>query len=361
MEPIKIAVDAMGGDHAPGVVVQGAVLATQEWGIPLTLVGNQDLIASKLAGLTYNSDLITIHHCTEVAGMEESPIEVIRKKKNASIRVALELVKKGQAQGVVSAGNSGATVALGVVILGKLPGVERPALGAILPFKDSQTLLIDVGANVDCTTYQLVQFAIMAEPLAKYLMKRPNPRIGLLSIGEEESKGNDLVRRTAETLRKAPLNFIGNVEGGDLFSGKVDIIVCDGFVGNICLKLSEGLAETFGVMLKKEIRSGLRSKMGFLLMKPAFQRFSKKVDYAEYGGVPLLGINGVVVICHGASGPRAIMNAIRVAATTVQDQVNEHVLEGLKQYESYYRKMKHLRFWDALRRRMKTKEEKQEH
>ncbi len=354
MEPVKIAVDAMGGDQAPAAVIKGAVLATKELGIPLALVGNQDFIARELARLTYNPDLITVHHCTEVAGMGESPIDVIRRKKDASIRVALELVKKGQVQGVVSAGNSGATMALGVVILGKLPGVERPALGAVLPSHYSPTLLIDVGANVDCTAFQLVQFAIMAAPLAKYIMKRPNPRVGILSIGEEESKGNDLVRQTAEILRKTPLNFVGNVEGRDIFSGKVDVIVCDGFVGNICLKLSEGLAETMGAMLKEEIRSGLGSKMGYLLLKPAFERFSKKVDYAEIGGVPLLGVNGVVVIGHGASNPRAIMNAIRVAMQTVQSRINEHVLEGLEQYESYYRKMKPHRFWDTFKKKIST-------
>lgn len=354
MEPIRIAVDAMGGDQAPAAVVKGAVLATKEVGIPLVLVGNQDLIGRELAGLTYNPDLIAVQHCTEVAGMGESPIDVIRRKKDASIRVALDLVKKGQVQGVISAGNSGATMALGVVILGKLAGVERPALGAILPSHYSPTLVIDVGANVDCTAFQLVQFAIMAVPLAKYIMKRPNPRVGILSIGEEESKGNELVRQTAEILRKTPLNFIGNVEGRDIFSGKVDVIVCDGFVGNICLKVSEGLVETMEAMLKEEIRSGLGSKMGYLLLKPAFERFLKKVDYAEIGGVPLLGVNGVVVISHGASNPRAIMNAIRVAVQTVQNRVNDHVLEGLEQYESVYRKMKPLRFWDTLKKKIGT-------
>jgi glycerol-3-phosphate acyltransferase PlsX len=354
LEPIRIAVDAMGGDQAPAAVVKGAVLATKELGISLTLVGNQDLIARELAVLTYNPDLIAIHHSTEVAEMGDSPIDVIRRKKDASIRVALGLVKNGHVQGVVSAGNSGATMALGVVVLGKLPGIERPALGAILPSYYSPTLLIDVGANVDCSPYQLVQFAIMAVPLAKYILKRSNPKVGILSIGEEESKGNDLVRQTAEILRKTPLNFLGNVEGRDIYSGKVDIVVCDGFVGNICLKLSEGLAENLGAMLKEEIRAKLGSRIGYLFMKSAFQAFSKRVDYAEYGGVPLLGVDGVVVISHGASNPRAIMNAIRVAKQAVENRINEHVLEGLKQYEAFYRKMKPLRLWDTIKRKMTT-------
>ena len=344
----------MGGDQAPAAIVKGAVLAVRELGIPLILVGNQDLIAKELTGLTYPPNLIDIRHCTEVAEMGESPIGVIRRKKDASIRVALDLVKQGEAQGVVSAGNSGATMALGVVVLGKLHGVERPALGAILPSHSSSTLVIDVGANVDCTASQLVQFAIMAEPLARYIMKRPNPRVGIMSIGEEESKGNDLVHQTAEILKKTPLNFIGNVEGGDIFSGKVDVIVCDGFVGNICLKLSEGLAETLKGMLKEEIGAGLKSKLGFLFLKSAFQRFSKRVDYAEYGGVPLLGVDGVVVVSHGASNPRAIMNAIRVAGQAIENRMVEHVLEGLKNNEAYYRKLKPHRIWDSIKKKISS-------
>lgn len=352
MSSVKIAVDAMGGDKAPAEVVKGAVKASKEMGIPLILVGNQELISRELAGVTFDPNMITIHHCTEVAGMGESPIEVIRRKKDASIRVALELVKKGQADGVVSAGNSGATMALGVVILGKLPGVDRPALGAILPTHHASTLLIDVGANVECTPQQLVQFAVMAESMARYIMKRSNPRVGILSIGEEESKGNSLVHQTTELLRRTPLNFIGNVEGRDIFSDKVDVVVCDGFVGNICLKLSEGLAVTIGAMLKEEIQSGLSSKVGYLFLQPAFKRFSKRVDYAEYGGVPLLGVDGVVVVSHGASNDKAIMNAIRVADQTVRSRMNDHILEGLEKYDAYHRKGKSHRLWDSIRRKM---------
>jgi glycerol-3-phosphate acyltransferase PlsX len=341
----------MGGDYAPAAVVKGTVLAVREFKIPLILVGNQDLIAKELAGAHYDPNLITVRHCTEVAGMGESPIDVIRRKKDASIRVALELVKKGEVQGVVSAGNTGATMALGVIVLGRLTGVDRPALGAILPSHDSSTFLIDMGANVDCTASQLVQFAIMAEPLARYLMKRPNPRIGVMSIGEEESKGNELSRQTAEFLKKTPLNFIGNVEGGDLFSGKVDVIVCDGFVGNICLKLSEGLAQTLKGMLKEEISADLRSKLGFLFLRKAFARFSKRVDYAEYGGVPLLGVNGVVVVSHGASNARAIKSAIRVAGQAVENRITEHVLEGLQDHEAYQNKLKPHRFWGPFKKK----------
>ena len=354
MEPIRIAVDAMGGDYAPEAVVKGAVLAVKELGIPLTLVGQQDLIARELASLTYDPDKISVHHCTEAAAMGDSPIEVIRRKKDASIRVALELVKTNQVQGVVSAGNSGATMALAVVVLGKLPGIERPALGAIFPSYYSPTLLIDVGANVDCTPFQLVQFAVMAVPLAKYILKRPNPKIGILSIGEEDSKGNDLVRQTAEILRKMPLNFLGNVEGRDIYSGKVDIVVCDGFVGNVCLKVSEGLAENMGAMLKEEIRAKIGSRIGYIFMKPAFQAYSKRLDYAEYGGVPLLGVNGIVVISHGASNPRAIMNAVRVAKQAVENRFDVHVLEGLKQYEAFYHRVKPMGLWDTIKRKIST-------
>jgi glycerol-3-phosphate acyltransferase PlsX len=352
LNPIKIAVDAMGGDQGPDAVVQGALLATRELGIPIVLVGNPEAIERGLAGQLVNRELITIHPATQVAEMGEAPIEVIRKKKDASIRVALDLLKRGEVHGVVSAGNSGATMALGVVVLGKLPGVDRPALGAILPSPHTPTLVIDVGANVDCSASQLIQFAIMAEPLARYIMKRPNPRIGLLSIGEEESKGNELVHQTFEGLKKTPLNFIGNVEGRDLFSGKVDVIVCDGFVGNICLKLSEGLAEALGQMLKEEIlKSGMVAKLGYQLMKPAFKRFSRRVDYAEYGGVPLLGVNGVVIISHGASGPKAIMNAVRVARLAVQNRVIDQVLDSLNRHEPFYRKAKPQRFWGSFRKK----------
>jgi phosphate acyltransferase len=349
LEPIRIAVDAMGGDLAPAAAVQGAVMATREMRVPLTLVGNKDVINRELAGLTFDPDLLTIVHCSQVAEMGDSPIEVIRKKKDASIRVAIDLAKKGEVQGVVSAGNSGATMAISAVVLGKLPGVERPALGALFPSHLTPTFLIDVGANVDCSAYQLLQFAIMAETMARYILKRSNPRVGLLSIGEEESKGNDLVRLTSEGLRKIPLNFIGNVEGRDLFSGKADVIVCDGFVGNICLKLSEGLAEALGAMLKEELGAGLGSKIGLLLLKSGFKSFFKRVDYATYGGVPLLGVNGVVVIGHGSSGPRAVMNAIGVAYQAIQQRINDHLQEGLKHFEPHYRKIKPHRFWDAFK------------
>jgi glycerol-3-phosphate acyltransferase PlsX len=352
LNPIRIAVDAMGGDQAPSAAVQGAVLAAKELGIPIALVGNPESIERELAGQPFNRELIAIHPATQVAEMSDTPIEVIRKKKDASIRIALELVKRGEVQGVVSAGNSGATMALGVVVLGKLPGVDRPALGAILPAPQAPTLVIDVGANVDCSASQLIQFAIMAEPLARYIMKRTNPRIGLLSIGEEESKGNELVHQTFEGLKKTPLNFVGNVEGRDIFSGKVDVIVCDGFVGNICLKLSEGLAEALGQMLKQEIlKAGMVSKLGYQLLKPAFMSFSRRVDYAEYGGVPLLGVNGVVVISHGASGPKAIMNAVRVAHQAVQNRIIDQVLDSLNRHEPFYRKTKPLRFWDSFRKK----------
>lgn len=349
MDLMPIAVDAMGGDHAPAAAVAGAVLAARELPVTISLVGKQEVIVRELAGHTYDPDRITIRHCSEVAEMTDSPIDVIRRKKDASIRVALELLKQGEVQGVVSAGHSGVTMALAVVVLGKLPGVDRPALGAIFPGPVRPTLLIDVGANVDCSEMQLIQFAVMAESMARYILKRESPRIGLLSIGEEESKGNELVRKTFAGLRKLPLNFIGNVEGRDLYSGRVDVIVCDGFVGNICLKLSEGLAEAVGRMLKDEIeKAGLKSKLGYLLMKPAFAGFSKKVDYAEYGGVPLLGVNGVVVISHGASGPKAVMNAVRVARRGAQNRINERVLENLTRYEIQIHKSKPHRFWDSI-------------
>jgi glycerol-3-phosphate acyltransferase PlsX len=329
---MRIAVDAMGGDRAPRDIVKGALLSVRQWDLEIVLVGREDLIQKELSGEIYPRKRISIRHCTEFAGMGESPVQVIRQKKDASIRVAFEMLKAGEVEALVSAGNSGATMALGVVVMGKLAGVDRPALAGVFPSLKGPAFLIDVGANVDCGPNQLLQFGIMAHALAKYVYHIPDPSVGLLSIGEEDTKGNELVRNTHELLKMSRLNFIGNVEGRDIFQGKSHVIVCDGFVGNVCLKLSEGLAEAVGTMLKQEIRRTFRSRLGYLLMKEAFGNFSRRVDYAEYGGVPLLGINGVAVISHGSSSPRAMMNAIRVARDAVDGRINDHLMAGLEEF-----------------------------
>jgi len=329
---MNIAVDAMGGDKAPRATVEGAILAYREYGIPTILVGNERLIQGELTRHHIKDDKLQIHHATQVAGMAESPTDILRKKKDASICVALELIKKGEAQAVVSAGSSGATLAGAIFILGKLKNVDRPALAGVFPTLKGPTVMIDVGANVHCKSLHLVQFGIMASIFAENILGIKNPRVGLLNIGEEDSKGNRIVREAYETLRKSNLNFVGNVEGREIFTGNLDVVVCDGFVGNICLKLSEGLAEATGIMLKNEIKKNLLAKFGYFLARNAFYNFRKRVDYSEYGGVPLLGINGIVIICHGISTPKAIKNAIRVAKGLVEKKVNEHLLIRLKEF-----------------------------
>lgn len=327
---MKIAVDAMGGDHAPEIIVLGAVEAAREFDLSLILVGDQEGVSRELAKTNFPSDLIEVCHCAQVAGMDEAPVEVLRHKKDSSIRVAFDLVKSGRAQAVVSAGNSGATLAVGTVVLGRLEGVERPGIATFFPTLKGRTILIDAGANVDCKPSFLRQFAIMARAFSQVVLQIEEPSIGLLSIGEENTKGNDLVRQTYDLLSAEQLNFIGNIEGRDIFSGLVDVVVCDGFVGNVVLKVSEGLAEAMGIMLKEELRAGFFSRWGALLTLGALKRFKKRVDYAEFGGAPLLGLNGVGIISHGGSSPKAIKNAIRFAAELVQGDVTARLQECLR-------------------------------
>lgn len=328
---MRVAVDAMGGDNAPGIEVEGAVQAVREFGIPVTLVGDTDLIRLELAKHHTRGLDIAIQHASEVVGMHDSPSDAIRKKKDSSIRVAFDLVKNEVAEAVVSAGNSGATMAAGMFVLKRLKGIERPAIAQIFPTMSGKTLVLDVGGNVDCKPIHLVHFAIMGSVYARCMMGVDNPRIGLLSNGEEESKGNELTRETNLLLKRVSLEYAGYVEGRDIFSGSVDVVVCDGFVGNVVLKLSEGLAETVGRMLKEEILKSFLPKIGFLLARPAFQRFMKKVDYAEYGGAPLLGIDGVGMICHGGSNAKAIKNAIRFAHEFARSGVNQQMADKLQE------------------------------
>jgi glycerol-3-phosphate acyltransferase PlsX len=268
--------------------------------------------------------------------MHDSASDAVRKKKDSSIRVAFELVKQGAAEAVVSAGNSGATMAAGMFVLKRLRGIERPAIAQIFPTLKGTTLVLDVGGNVDCKPLHLVQFAIMGEVYARYAMGAEKPTIGLLSNGEEESKGNELTRETHAILKDTSLDYSGYVEGRDIFNGTVDVIVCDGFVGNVVLKLSEGLAEAVGKMLKDEIKQSFLSKIGYLLSQKAFNNFKKKVDYAEYGGAPLLGIDGVCMICHGGSNVKAIKNAIRFAYEYAQKRINQRMADKLEENYPIY-------------------------
>ncbi len=328
---MKIAVDAMGGDRAPEVIVQGTVDAANELGVSIILVGDRQALELELAKTEYASELVEIHHCTQVAGMAEAPIDVLRKKKDSSIRVAFDLVKSGRAGAAVSAGNSGATLAVGTVVLGRMPGVERPGIAGIFPTVKGKTVVIDIGANVDCKPSFLYQFGVMAEAYAQEALHINQPKVGLLSVGEEDSKGNDLVLRTRELFKGSTMNFIGNVEGRDVFSGTADVIVCDGFVGNVVLKLAEGVAELIEVRLRQELSKNLFSRLGTLLTLPAFKRFKKTVDYSEAGGAPLLGINGIGIISHGRSSPKAIKNAIRTAAEMIRAELPVHLEERLRQ------------------------------
>lgn len=328
---MRVAVDAMGGDHAPGVEVEGAVAAARDYGIAVTLVGATSRISAELSRHNTAGLDITLKNATEVVGMHDSASDAVRKKRDSSIRVAFELVKSGEADAVVSAGNSGATMAAGMFVLKRLSGIERPAIAQVFPNLQGHTVVLDVGGNVDCKPSHLVQFAIMGEVYARHILGIDNPRVGLLSNGAEESKGTELTRDANASLREVTFNYTGYVEGRDIFNGTADVVVCDGFVGNVVLKLSEGLAEAVGTMLKDEIKASFLSKVGYFLARPAFNRFRKKVDYAEYGGAPLLGVDGVCMICHGGSNVKAIKNAIRFAHENVEKKVNRRMAEKLQE------------------------------
>jgi glycerol-3-phosphate acyltransferase PlsX len=321
----------MGGDNAPAIEVEGAVLACREFGIPVTLVGDRERLSSELAKHAAAKLDIDIFHASEVVGMHDSASDAVRKKRNSSVRLAFELVKEGKACAAVSAGNSGATMAAGMFVLKRISGIERPAIAQIFPTLTGKTLVLDIGGNVDCKPIHLAQFAIMGDVYMRYAMGISNPSVGLLSNGEEDSKGNELTREAHALLRCTSLNYDGYVEGRDIFKGSIDVVVCDGFVGNVVLKLSEGLADAAGKMLKREILKSWVSKLGYLFVRGAFNRFKKIVDYAEYGGAPLLGINGVGMICHGGSNVKAIKNAIRFAHDYARSGVNEHVSEKLSE------------------------------
>jgi glycerol-3-phosphate acyltransferase PlsX len=334
---MRIAVDAMGGDFAPQAIVEGAFLAARDHGIKVILVGDEDQVSKELSKYPTSKLPILIHHAPHVVAMHDSPSTVLRRMKDTSIKVAIELAQKGEASAVVSAGNSGAAMALAMYLFKTLEGVDRPAIATIHPTLTGNTILIDSGGNVDCRPLHLVQFALMGDAYAKYILKTKEPRIGLLSNGEEEGKGNELTREVHKILSNLRLNYIGYVEGRDLNSGKVDVIVCDGFVGNVALKISEGLWETIHNILKWEAQDNLRARVAYFFMKRVIRRLQKRFDYSEYGGAPLLGVNGNCVISHGSSNAKAIKNAILLASNLAQNKINEHLLEELKEKEDWLR------------------------
>ncbi|HEV8385089.1 MAG TPA: phosphate acyltransferase PlsX [Candidatus Acidoferrales bacterium] len=329
---ITIALDAMGGDEAPRVEVEGAILAARELGVRVLLVGQQDVVKHELARRAHRGLLLDVAHASEVISMTESPVMAFRKKKDSSVHVAARLVKNGEADGLVSAGNTGAVMATAHFILGTLPSVDRPALAA--PFPTSRggvSVMLDVGANVDSKAVHLEQFAIMGEIYHRVLFGTRRPKVGLLSIGEEEMKGNELTREAHNRMKQMPLNFVGNVEGRHVFAGEADVIVCDGFIGNVALKISEGLVEHMGATLKEALNSTLASQVGYVFARKAFANFKKKLDYSEYGGAPLLGVRGVTIIGHGRSNANAIKNAIRVAAELARAKLNEKIEQELSE------------------------------
>ena len=327
---IRVALDAMGGDRGPEVTVEGAVIAARELGSTVILVGDEHVLQGHLARHDVRGLGLSIRHAPEAVEMNESPMTALRRKKHSSIRVGLDLVKRGDAEAFVSAGNTGAVMATALVVLGPLPGVERPAIAVVLPTLTHRAVLLDVGANVYCKARHLLQFAIMGNVYARDILGQPRPRVGLLSIGEEEIKGNELTREAFKEMEDEPsLNFIGNVEGRDVFSGTADVIVCDGFTGNVALKISEGLADTMFHLLREELKKDLRGRAGSFLLIPAFRRFKRRIDSSEFGGAPLLGVNGVCMISHGRSTDKAIRNAIRAAEGCVTNTVIAHIREGI--------------------------------
>jgi glycerol-3-phosphate acyltransferase PlsX len=326
-----IALDAMGSDRAPRPEVEGAILAARHYDVGVLLVGPEAQLRAELEHHPSAAGLpIEVVNATQIVGMHEKAAQAVRSKRDSTMRVGVRLVRERKAAGFVTAGNTGAAMATAKVVLGALPGVDRPALAAVFPTASgTAAILLDVGANVDSKPQNLEQFAIMGEVYSRSIFGINRPRVGLLSNGEEESKGNELTREAYKLIRHLSVNFVGNVEGRDLYNGKLDVIVCDGFVGNVALKISEGLVETVRYMLKESLRSTITSKVGFLLSRSAFQDFKKRLDYSEYGGAPLLGLKGVCIVSHGSSNSNAIKNALRVAAEFANKGINRTIEQEL--------------------------------
>jgi glycerol-3-phosphate acyltransferase PlsX len=327
---MKIAVDGMGGDYAPEAIVEGAVLAAQQYNADVLLVGDETRLERELDRLQAHKLSIAVCHASEVVHMDEAPGMALRRKRFSSIRIAIELVRSGEAQAVVSAGNTGAALAAATMILRPLKGIDRPAIATLLPTQKGFTVLIDAGANVDCKSTQLLQFGIMGNVFAKCVFGKPSPAVGLLAIGEEDTKGNDVTREAFLMLKQSHLNFIGNVEGKYFFRGIADVVVCDGFIGNIALKMCEGLAEMYGQSLKAGLTKTLWRRLAAMLMRPAFNDIRQRVDASEYGGAPLLGVNGTCIIAHGNSTPKAIKNAIHMAKRFIEERVTERIQEDIE-------------------------------
>lgn len=328
---MKIAVDAMGGDFGPAPIVEGAARAAEELDVHVVLVGDRQQVAEQIARYPKAGGRLSVAHAPQVVEMHESPAQVARKKRDSSVWIANELVRSGEAQAVVSAGNTGASMVAAFFVLEVIKGVERPAIATTLPTLTGLAIMLDVGANVDCNAQHLFQFGIMGNEYGKYVFNKPNPRVGLLSIGEEDSKGNEVTKETFKLLKNSPINFIGNVEGRDVYSGGADVIVCDGFIGNVALKISEGLADAIKKMLMKEIAASPLGKLSYLFLAGPLLRLKRRTDYAEFGGAPLLGVNGISIICHGRSSAKAIKNAIRRAKDLAERRLHELIRQDIEE------------------------------
>ncbi len=327
---IKVAVDGMGGDYAPQLVVEGAVQAANSFDdLEIIITGREDAIKRELYRHKVTGGKISIRHASEVVEMSDSPVQAIKKKKDSSLSVAIQLLKQREVDAVVSAGNTGAAVAASTLNLGLLAGIKRPGIAIGVPTLHGITVAIDVGANIDPSPEHLLQYAIMADTYARYLLKKKKPVVGLLNIGEEESKGTETLQETYKLLRDSGLNFIGNIEGRDFFTGKCDVIVCDGFAGNVVLKMTESILEMMITIISKEIQKDWLARLGALLCKPAFESIRRETNYEEAGGALLLGVDGVVIIGHGISSAKAIKNAIRVAREAISENVNDRIIEGI--------------------------------
>ncbi len=330
---MRIGLDAMGGDRAPDCTVEGAVLAARRFDYKLILIGNEAEIREKLGTYDYPQDKIEVVNTTEVIDMHDPAALSVRKKRDSSIVRGAELLKKNEFDAFVSAGNTGAVVCAATLSLRLLPGVDRPGIAVIFPTLEKPCMVIDVGANIDPKPLHLLQYGIMGDAYSKHILGKETPTVALLNIGEEETKGTDFIKEAHTLLSESKLNFIGNVEPKEVYSGKADVVLCDGFVGNVFLKVTEGFADAASNLLKRELaKSSVITKIGALMTLPAFRSLKKKIDAAEYGGAPLMGVDGSVIIAHGSSNGKAIMNAIRVAAETVNHNVNVHVVEELQSY-----------------------------
>lgn len=330
---MKIAVDGMGGDKAPQVVVEGVIEAINQYGVDVIITGPEDLILKEVNKYTYDKSKLQILHCSEIIDCNEEPVKAIRRKKDSSLYKALELVKNGEADAIISAGSTGALMAGATLIMGRIKGIDRPALAPVMPGKNGHFMLIDCGANAECKPHYLVQFAKMGTVYMENIMNMQNPSVGLINIGTEEEKGNDLTKAAYKLLKDAPINFVGNIEPREIPTGNTKVLVCDGFVGNTVLKMYEGVAKNLLLTLKEEILSSTRGKIGGLMLKPVFKNLKNKFDYKEVGGAAFLGVNGICIKAHGSSDSRAIKNAVNQAKNFYDNNVISKIKNNIEKNE----------------------------